>query len=254
LKYYEALLDMGLFTRNQLVRLVGNPDTAGSLIRNYLMHGYITRIRHDLYAVRSLETRQALPDRFAIASYINDTSFVSHHSAFEYYGLANQVFNEMSVSSLKLFKTFEFEGVKYIDIPTRYSFGVTKPSRMIRVTDLERTIIDNIKDFSKHGGLEELLRCLALIPFTDEARLLSYLVQYDIQFLFQKTGYILSHFQKTMKLSDDFFLACKERVGKSVRYLYEGIPHESTVYNQEWQILTPLDLMGAIDEGADAVV
>jgi hypothetical protein len=57
-----------------------------------------------------------------------------------------------------------------------------------------------------------------------------------------------------MKLSDDFFLACKERVGKSVRYLYEGIPHESTVYNQEWQILTPLDLMGAIDEGADAVV
>ncbi|MCD4714152.1 MAG: hypothetical protein K8R73_12775 [Clostridiales bacterium] len=30
----------------------------------------------------------------------------------------------------------------------------------IRITDMERTVVDSIRDFNKMGGFEELLNCL----------------------------------------------------------------------------------------------
>ncbi len=48
------------------------------------------------------------------------------------------------------------------------------------------------------GGLEELLRCLSLVPLVNEDRLLAYLPLYNRQFLYQKTGYVLQHFKEIM--------------------------------------------------------
>ncbi len=52
-------------------------------------------------------------------------------------------------------------------IASSFLDGVETHGR-IRVTDLERTIIDTIKDFTKVGGLEELLACLSLVTYIKE--------------------------------------------------------------------------------------
>lgn len=254
MKYYDSLLEMTLFSKQQVNQLVGNADTAKTLLKSYLQHGYIEKIRHNYYAVKSLDTKQPVPDRFAIASNINEKTYISHHAAFEYYGMTNQVFTEIQVSTSKPFMNFDFDGVRYVCILCKMESGIVSPTSKIRITDIERTIVDNIKDFTKYGGLEELLRCLSLVTFTDEEKLLVYLNLYDTQFLYQKAGFILSHYQKSMKLSEHFFTVCKKETGKSIRYLYDGIQHENPVFYPDWQIYAPADLLKLIDEGGEEIV
>ena len=130
--------------------------------------------------------------------------------------------------------------------------GIKKVGK-VRVTDIERTIVDSIKDFSKIGGLEELLRCLAMVTYATEDKLIKYLKIYDNQFLWQKTGYILSCYPN-MKLSEQFFETCKTNSQKSVRYLYEELKYENPVFSNEWGLYIPNDIMKLLDEGGESLV
>ena len=48
-------------------------------------------------------------------------------------------------------REFDFDGRWYHCMKTQRDFGVSL-QKTIRVTDLERTVLDNIKDFDKVGG------------------------------------------------------------------------------------------------------
>lgn len=191
---------------------------------------------------------------YEIGSKITSDAFISHHSAFEYHGMANQIFSDIYVSTAIRFNDFEFDGRTYVCVASRSNTGIDSPTPRLRITSLERTIIDNIKDFSKIGGLEELLRCLQMVTYVSESKLLEVLASYGNQFLYQKTGYILSHYKKPMKLSDSLFAACQEKIEKSTRYLYGGIQFEDPQFSKEWRLFVPHDLMKLIDEGRDAIV
>ena len=102
-------------------------------------------------------------NRYQIACAISDTAYLSHHSAFEYYGFANQVYNEVYVSSETRFNSFEYDNITYKYVASRMAEGVVVAKNTtlgVRITDIERTIIDSIHDLNKIAGLEELLNCL----------------------------------------------------------------------------------------------
>lgn len=72
------------------------------------------------------------------------------------------------------------------------------------MTSLERTVIDSIADFEKIGGLEELLRCLLLIPSLDYSKLLDALELYGRAQLYQKAGFILEAWKEELSLPEPF--------------------------------------------------
>ena len=154
----------------------------------------------------------------------------------------------MEVSSETPFATFGFDGNAYTCLASRIRDGVTTRPDGVRVTDIERTVLDGIHGIEKIMGLEELLRCLALIPSMNEDRLLAYLAVYGKRFLYQKTGYVLRHFQREFNLSEAFFAECAARIGKSTRYL-TGKAGE--IYSREWQLVVPADLMAITRKGGD---
>ena len=67
--------------------------------------------------------------------------------------------------------------------------------------------------------------------------MLYYLSLHGKQVLYQKTGFILSSFKEQMKLSKEFFEICREKTGKSVRYLTDK--YESKTYIPEWKLYVP---------------
>ena len=251
---YQKLLSLGCLTREELLLMANNPKTADSIIYTHKLNGNIKSVKRNLYVAISKETHSPIATPFEIASKITNDSFISHHSAFEYYGLANQVFSDIYVSTSRRFYDFEFDGKTFKYVNSKNDFGITTIKNKLRVTDIERTILDSIKDFTKIGGLEELLRCLLMITFFDETKMLNYLSIYDNQFLYQKTGYILSHYKVQMKISDSFMENCKSRIHKSVRYFYDEIKFENPVFNSDWQLFVPADLMKLIDEGGNEIV
>ena len=123
----------------------------------------------------------------------------------------------------------------------------------VRITDLERTVIDSIRDFNKIGGLEELLNCLEGIHFLDEKKVLRYLEIYNTQGLYQRVGYLLQHYQKEMQLSNDFIDSCKEKIGKSRRYLLNE-ENRQNIYSSEWKLMIPEGLFEITEQGGDLLV
>ena len=244
---FKELSKMSTFTMSDVYMLVGNKKTASSLVFRLIKKGLVKKIRNDLYSCINLADGSILASRYQIACGINDSAYISYHSAFEYQGMANQVFYEVYVSSKQRFKSFVFEGITYNYVSAKNDVGVVEPkhSEGIKVTVLERTVIDSIRDLGKAGGLEELLNCISMIVLLDENLLVSFLDMYNINFLYQKTGFILGLYKDELKLSDSFIGYCKSKIGNSSRYLTD----DSEVYDHEWRLVIPLDMMTKFELG-----
>lgn len=252
LEYYEKLLNIKCFSHAEAMQQLGDEKKTTNILYVLKKKGLIQSVRRNLYVTISLETKEPVATPFEIASHITGQSYISHHSAFEYFGMANQVFANVYVSSPTVFRAFHFDDRKYHCLMTKNEFGIEKHG-FYRVTDLERTVLDSVKYFDKIGGLEELLRCLSMITVLQEERMINYLGQYQNQFLLQKAGCLLHRFPQ-LKLSNSFFYYCKCNMGKSSRYLYNDLHEEQCVFLKEWNLCVPRNFMDLINEGGDAIV
>jgi predicted transcriptional regulator of viral defense system len=251
---YTELAKYPVFSIEDVKKLTGNEKTAYSQMDRLMKKGLVKKIRKNIYSVVNPTTGQVVATRYQIACAITDTAYISHHSAFEYYGLANQVYYEVYVSSENKFNHFEYDNVTYKYVASRMQDGVVeaKNTTGVRMTDLERTVVDSIRDFNKIGGFEELLNCLEGIHYLDEKKLKHYLSIYDTQGLYQRVGYLLDHYRKEMQLSTEFIDYCKSKIGKSRRYLVSDLKEES-YYNNEWELMVPEGLF-EINQGGDILV
>ncbi|MCE5175493.1 MAG: hypothetical protein ABFC90_10920 [Bacteroidales bacterium] len=249
MKYIEGLHGLKIFHKKNVVALIKDENAAKEILRRYKKQGLISHVRRDLYVATDLASKLSIASKFEIASHITPSSYLSYHAALEYHGIAHQVFFELYVSSKELFNNFDYDGISYTFCKSQTEIGIVNPltDSLIRVTDLERTVLDCINRIDLSGGLEELIECFALITYINENMLLSYLHHFDKQFLYQKTGFILGYFQKEMKLSDTFFATCKSKIGKSTRYLTDT--HESDTYFKEWRLCAPRNILSFLEQG-----
>ena len=130
-------------------KFYNNMNSARSAIKRLMKEGMVAKIRNNMYTCISGETGAPVANRFQIASHITPTSYVSHHTAMEYYGITDQVYYEVYVSSETSFRDFIFDGYTYCFVVSKNSEGIDKPpySGGVAVTNLERTIVDSIKDY-----------------------------------------------------------------------------------------------------------
>lgn len=252
---YNELAKLSVFSIEDAKKLRKNTKTAYSLLERLMKKGLVKKIRKNVYSCVNAVTGQVVASRYQIACAVTSTAYISHHSAFEFYGLANQVFYEVYISSDTKFRDFEFENMSYKYVASKLKEGVieAKNTDGVRVTDLERTVIDNIRDFEKIGGFEELLNCLEGVHYLDENKLKTYLGGYDIQALYQKTGFLLEHYMLEMQLSENFIEFCKSKIGKSTRYLLKESKNER-YYNSEWKLVVPEGLFEITDQDGDEPV
>lgn len=246
MKHYEQLVALGCFSRGKMATLLGNDATAASMIQAYLKKGYIERVRRDLYAVISLETKQPISSRYQIGACIFPDAYISHHSAFEFYGYANQVFYETYVTTHSRFTDFKYDGIYYHRVAPRCE-GYVVQSGKVHVTSVERTVIDSINDVEKIGGLEETLRCLQLIPVLDWKKLLEILALYRNGFLYQKCGFLLEQLNVYLNLPDCFFDECWKHISGSKRYLTKDTLDNH--WHEKWGLYAPKSIQRIIDKG-----
>lgn len=253
-KYIEEFHKLKIFQKKDVVALTNDENAAKELLRRYKKQELISQVRRDLYVVTDLATKTSSASKYEIGSQINSSSYLSYHAALEYHGLAHQVFYEMQISSKEKFNNFEYNGISYVYSESKSDAGVITPpaDTLIRVTDLERTVLDCINRIDRSGGLEEMIECFALITYVNEQKLHDYLNLFNKQALYQKTGFILSYFQKEMKLSDAFLRFCKSKIGKSIRYL--TVSQESNIYFKEWQLYAPKNILSFLEQGGNANV
>jgi len=236
---YFKLLKTPVFTVEDANKHYNNMDSARSAIKRLMKVGMVAKIRNNMYTCISGETGAPVANRFQIASKITPTSYVSHHTAMEYYGITNQVYYDVYVASETSFREFEFDGYTYHYVKSKDLEGVETPafSGGIRVTNLERTLVDSVKDMDKIAGIEEVIQDISSMKRMQEKRVLKYLELLSNQFLYQKMGFLLSEHKEQMGLSEEFFAVCKGQIGRSKRYLTKDMSEGR--YDDVWKLVVP---------------
>jgi predicted transcriptional regulator of viral defense system len=144
---YFELMQYPVFSMDTVKKYYDNEESGRSALKRLIRRNHVQRIRNNMYTCISGESMAPLANRFQIASSITKTACVSYHTAMEYYGVIDQVFYEVYVSSETKFNTFIYDGYTYTYVPDKISLGIEKVefSGGVRITDKERTIVDTIK-------------------------------------------------------------------------------------------------------------
>lgn len=238
MKNYEKILELKVFNLQDVCDLTGNINTAKSLIRNLLILKYIKRVKHNLYVVCDIEFKSVIPNRFMIGSRIKDDSYISYHSAFDFYGVKNQMFYVVYVSSKKRFEDFEFDGYDYTFVNSKYDFGIVQNGKAC-VTDKERTVIDCIDKTELAGGDEELLLCLELMGKLDGNKILEYLKCYNSQKLYAKVGFMIELLNDGFGVDEKVINECKRNINQNVYYFDNETKKNKNRYVSEWNLVVP---------------
>ena len=230
MKHYENLLAKGCFSREQLIEIVGTPSAANQVIYEYQKKGLIEKVKRDFYVVISIETKQPVLSRYQIGSNLFSDACITHHSAFEVFGYGSQVFYECFVATDKRFLDFEYDGVIYHRVERKPDTEVIRQGK-IQVTSVEQTVVDSIRDFEKIAGLEEVIRCMMLVPGLNELKVIECLAR-------NNNGFHFSEF---------FFEECEKYSSDAKRYLMKE--SQDYVFHKRWKLYAPPSLKQLIDKG-----
>ena len=218
------------------------PSAAVALNR-WKDQGLVKTVRRNLHVVVEPTTGSPVADKFEIATKIAEDSYVGWHSALEYHGLAHQAFYNIYVGSGKRFSKFNFEGTDYeycsSPVPPTEENGIVTPAGnpYVRVSDIERTVIDCIDRIERAGGLEELLHCLEGLTYLNEEKFLKYLAAYNKAFLYQKAGFILENYPCGSGLGEEFFATCINKGAIHPKRLTNA--NDSDFFVSRWKLYVP---------------
>ena len=235
-------------SKNEVVKEFDSVKQFDNWISKQLKAKKIKKVRNGLYVLVD-SAGYVFSSKFEIASKISKDSYVSYHSALEYYGVANQVFSNVIVCSTSRFNNFEFEDVEYINkVNKNYTEVVDIVTAGVRVSSLERTIIDCIDNINLAGGIEEILNALEQTKVLNEEKLLKVLNSYNQVLLYQKVGYILEHFQDQLSISKDFFSVCRSKQTNQIKYFLQD-EYKDIEFNSTWKLMAPKNLKSRINGG-----
>jgi len=240
----SPLYKLRVFSLNDIMQAIGMTRTAAaSALLRWQQQGVIQMVRRDMYVVTDIASGSALADKYEIATRISTTSYVGWHTALEFHGLAHQAFFSAYVGSCSRFNPFSFGGIDYNcckpSMMATEDNGVITPvgNPYVRVTDLERTIIDCCDQPDKAGGVEELGHCLEGVTLLDENRLLRYLSAIGKAVVYQKVGFMLETFCMQAHLSETFFETCREKSALYTKHLTSD--DNSDKFVARWRLYVP---------------
>ena len=236
------------FNKQEIIKDFENEKQLNNWIASKLKSKSLKKVRNGLYVIVD-SAGYVYSSKFEIASKISKDSFVSYHSALEFHGVANQVFSDVIVCSSTRFNNFEFEDIEYINkVNKNYVEVMNIITAGVRVSSLERTIIDCIDNINLAGGIEEILNALEQTKVLDEKKLLNVLESYNQVLLYQKVGYILEHFKEQLNLSNDFFEICRSKLTNQIKYFLQD-EYKEIEYNATWKLMAPKNLKSRINGG-----
>lgn len=248
ISYYQKLAQLGAFSLEDASKIMLSSANASKQLNAMIKAGTVNRIKQNLYTCVDLVAGGNVADKYVIATHINDSSFVSYHSAFEFYGFYNQVFYDVQVSSKKRFANFETDENNYRCFLTEYDEQVDT-IRGVRVTSIERTIIDAINMLGKVMDVEELVKCLQLIHVVNEGKLIDILKIYNKEILYRKAGYILSFFSEQFGLRESFFEFCREHADFTYRGRISSNELNKLTYIKEWALYAYPNIFEIVEKG-----
>ena len=248
------------FTYDSFARAVSddherNKNTIKALLAHHIQQGHIVRVRRRLFAAIPVGAdSEAYPvNPYLIAGYAVPDAVVAYHSALNFYQMAYSASYRFTYltqhqSSSFGFRSESYEGVRFPaslvqqhqeNIFTRIEDvqGVN-----IRVTSLERTLVDVLDKPKFGGGWEEIWRSLEMIDRIKINQVAEYALLLNNATTVAKVGFYLSQRQKELNVSSDVLLELGKHCPRSPHYIDPAARKNGKLLD-DWNIIVPKSLI-----------
>ena len=249
-----------VFTREELAEHLSTgghvgPRTQESLIAYHTRTGRLVRVRRGLFAVIPPEAgRETYPiDPYLVASRLTPDSVLSYHTALELHGRAYSVWQHLTylasrpVESLT-FRTHVYRGARFPEALVREGkehFGVSTMERAgmpLRVTSLERTLVDVLDRPIRSGGWEEVWRSLEAVEFFDLDKIVEYVILLGNATTASKVGFYLDQHREALMVEESHLAALRSQRPRQPHYVDRGRSGDGRLV-AEWNLVVPTDLI-----------
>jgi predicted transcriptional regulator of viral defense system len=225
--------------------------TVESLLTHFQKAGRVSRVRRGLYATvpPGASARTHPIDPFLVAARLTPDSVLSHHTALQYHGRAYSMQERFTYSTAHPQPPFEFrsqlfKGTKFPQALLRAGeeyFGVLRSERAgmdLRVTSLERTLVDVLDRPDLSGSWEEIWRSLESIEFFDLDKVVAYALLLKNATTGSKVGFFLEQHRETFMVEERHLKPLREQRPRQPHYLDRG-KRESGVLVSGWNLVVP---------------
>lgn len=231
-------------------RGVSNKASIRQSLSYYHSTGKIIRVRRLLYMVAPQNQNQGY-DPYLIASQATQEAVLAYHTALELHGLAYSTFEELTYLTNFPSHGFSFDNQHYRPICQPKSLIATKKtlfgveilqrgSLSIRVTSLERTLVDVLDRPNLSGGWEEVMRSLDHLVNFDPQKIVDYVLLLKKSGLVSKVGYFLEQLPKHLAVHTTYIDTLLRHIPKQPYYM-DGSQNKKSKgrYIKKWKLIVP---------------
>lgn len=230
-----------------------NTNTQRELLSYHLKRKNIVRIRRELYASLPISSRQSAEsfqvDPYLIAGRISNDAVLAYHTAFDFHGVSYSLYHKLTFMSQSHIRPFTFQQTNYICLSFPkplvdqhcIDFEVINADRQglnIKVTSLERSIVDALDRPDYAGGWEEIWRTAEHIPILNLDKVIEYAKLLNNATTFAKLGFFLEQFKDQFKV-DEQSLNVLEKLKPNGAHYLERNKRESGKLFKRWNLVIP---------------
>jgi len=232
--------------------------TRDSLLAHHMKRGRILRVRRGLYAsVPFGAIPETFPvDTFLLAGKMAEDAVLAYHTALEFHGKAHSVQERFVFLTSRAirpvnFRGYEFRGVRFPNALVRKEqefFAVDTAERAgltVRVTSLERTLVDILDRPSLGGGWEEIWRSLESVEFFDMEKVLDYTLLLDNASTAAKVGLYLEQHQDELMVEDAHLDRLRQHIPKQPTYM---VRNSKGCLVKKWNLIVPSQVLDRLWE------
>lgn len=229
-----------------------NPQTVDRLLRHHKRAGNILQVRRGVYVTvpEGIDPGGYQPDAFQVAAKLVDDAVIGYHSALELHGKAYSQFHEIYILTTIRPSTLEWRGVRYKYVSTPKSladaeqdFEVTTVFRSgtsVRVTSIERTLVDVLDRPEYGGGWEEIWRSLESIGYINPDRVVAYVEQLGVAKTAAKVGYFLESQRERWMVPVETLEHLKQMIPKQTAYMDRS---KGGKLIKDWRLIVPEEIL-----------
>ena len=228
--------------------------TRESLLNYHRTTGHVILIRRGLYAVipPGADPVSYPVDPFLVGAKLTADAVLSYHTALEVHGYAYSMREHFTYSAVRpvpsvTFRSHVFQGVKFPKALCRaekVNFGVTTVDRAglgVRVTSLERTLVDVLDRPDLSGSWEEIWRSLEAIEFFDLDQVIEYALLLGNATTIAKVGYYLEQHRESLMVEEIHLTPLRDHRPRQPHYM-DSSNRKSGKLVADWNLVVPVAL------------
>jgi predicted transcriptional regulator of viral defense system len=206
-----------IFHFKEAEEILGSRAQATKVLLQLIRHGVVTRLKGGTYRLVPFELgfeREYLGNPYVVARELAlgaHKYYLSHGSAFDLHQMVTQPQLIVYVSSPRMIRSQIILGTEFRFVRCKVDdlFGITEiwidKNEKVFVSDLERTLIDGLKQPSYCGGFSEVAKGFSIKrEAIDPQKIIDYAVKLGVGAVNKRLGYLMELYQIGSRIHWDF--------------------------------------------------